>query len=175
MEVPLQKQNNLFGQIGGCLQTALFSLIFILVGAGLSWWGWTILQNARSSASWPSVQGQITGALLDYSTDADGGDSYSPQVTYAYAVNGRSYEGQTIKFGENSYGSKRKAQEILERYPNGQRIAVFYNPAQPDRAVLEPGVSGGSYIVLGIGLLFVFLSLFGIVFVGVRSFLRLRQ
>jgi len=169
MEVPLQKQNTLFGQIGGCLQTALFSLIFILVGVGLSWWGWTILQNARSSASWPSVQGQITDALLDYSTDADGGDSYSPQVTYTYAVNGRSYESQTIKFGENSYGSKRQAQAILDRYPNGQRIAVFYDPTQPDRAVLEPGVSGGSYIVLAIGVLFVGLSLLWIVFVGVRA------
>lgn len=169
MEVPLQKQNNLFGQIGGCLQTALFSLIFILVGAGLSWWGWTILQNARSSASWPSVQGQITSSLVDYSTDAEGGDSYSPQVAYAYAVNGRSYEGQTIKFGENSYSSKRKAQAILDRYPNGQRIAVFYDPTQPDKAVLEPGVSGGSYIVLGIGLLFVFISLLVVVFAAVRA------
>ncbi|MBP7593115.1 MAG: DUF3592 domain-containing protein, partial [Chloroflexi bacterium] len=78
-------------------------------------------------------------------------------------------EGQTIKFGENSYSSERKAQAILDRYPNGQRIAVFYDPTQPDKAVLEPGVSGGSYIVLGIGLLFVFISLLVVVFAAVRA------
>ncbi|NJN44561.1 MAG: DUF3592 domain-containing protein [Anaerolineae bacterium] len=155
----MQKGNDVLNNLGGCLQSLAITFIFLVIGAGLSWWGWTILQNARSSSSWPATQGQITESTLDHSTDAEGGDSYSPEVTYTYQVNGIFYENGTIKFGENSYSSQRKAQEILNRYPVGQMVSVYYDPDKPGRAVLEPGVSGGSYIVFGIGVLFVLISL----------------
>ncbi|MBE2222281.1 MAG: DUF3592 domain-containing protein [Anaerolineae bacterium] len=168
----MQTENSFRNNIGGCFQTMFFFLIFLLVGAGLSWWGWTILQNARASADWPSVEGRVTSSLVDYSTDSDGGDSYSPKVTYVYVANDLSYESRTIKFGENSYGSERKAQEITSRYPEGQAVTVFYDPANPDKAVLEPGVSSGSYIVLGIGALFVLIALFVPIFIFIRFVLN---
>ena len=168
----MQTENNFRNNLGGCFQTMFLFLVFLAVGAGLSWWGWTILQNARASADWPSVEGQITRSLVAYSTDAEGGDSYSPEVTFVYvAVDDRSHEGRTIKFGENSYGSERKAQEIINRYPLGQTVTVFYDPENPDKAVLEPGVSNGSYIVLGIGVLFVLLALMVRLFVMIKFFL----
>ena len=42
----------------GCLSSILSMGIFLLVGAGLSFWGWNILQDARASASWPSRRRQ---------------------------------------------------------------------------------------------------------------------
>lgn len=170
----MQKQNSFFDNVTSCLSSLALVFIFLVVGAGLCWWGWTILQNARASAAWPSVEGRITSADLDHSTDAEGGDSYSPEVVYAYVVDDLSYENEEIKFGENSYGSEREAQAILNRYPVGQVVVVFYDPAQPEKAVLEPGVSGGSYIVLGIGAVFVFVALLLPLFMGVRFFLGRR-
>src|SRR5262245_61215094 len=96
---------------GGCAGNLLFFLIFFVVGGGLRYWCWTILQNARASASWPSVQGEITNSYVDHSTDSEGGDSYSPEVTFQYSVNDQRYQATRIKFGENSYGSNRKAEE----------------------------------------------------------------
>ena len=172
----MQTENNFRNNVGSCFQTMFLFLVFLAVGAGLSWWGWTILQNARGSADWPSVEGQITRSQIEHSTDAEGGDSYSPEVTFVYvAADDRSHEGRTIKFGENSYGSERKAQEILSRYPLGQTVTVFYDPENPDKAVLEPGVSGGSYIVLGIGVLFVLIALMVPIFVMIKFFLGKRS
>ena len=167
----MQKENGVLNTVGGCFQTMFLFLVFFLVGAGLVWWGWTILQNARASADWPIVEGRITRSLVDHSTDAEGGDSYSPEVTFVYVADGRSYEGRTIKFGENSYSSERKAQEILSHYPMGQTVTVFYDPAHPDKAVLEPGVSGGSYIVLSIGVLFVLIAFVTPIFIFIRYLL----
>jgi hypothetical protein len=135
-----------------------FFLIFFAVGAGLSYWGWTILQDARASASWPSVQGQVTSSEVERST-SEGDTSYLPQVDYAYTVNDVSYRGDRITFGQNSYGSRRGAEEVVARYPVGQTVAVYYDPVEPDSAVLEPGVSSGSYIVISIGAVFVLISL----------------
>ena len=167
----MQKGNGFRNNVGGCFQTMFFFLIFLLVGAGLVWWGSTILQNARASADWPSVEGRITSSLVDHSTDAEGADSYSPEVTFVYVEDGRSYESHTIKFGENSYSSERKAQEILSRYPMGQTVTVFYDPENPEKAVLEPGVSSGSYIVLGVGALFVVIALLVPIFTFIKYFL----
>lgn len=144
---------------GGCLGTLATAFIFLLLGAGLAYWGWTILQNARASAAWPTADGLIVRSEVTHSTDAEGGDSYSPEVTYTYQANDQAYANERIKFGENSYNSRRRAEEIAASYPIGQGVNVYYDPGQPGNAVLEPGVSGGSYIVLGIGAIFILVAL----------------
>lgn len=167
----MQKREGFLDNLGGCLEVLGISAVFFLVGAGLTWWGWTIVRNARASASWPTVQGMITETDLEFSTDEDG-DTWTPRVAYTYLVNGISYENFTIKFGETSYGSESTAREVLVRYPVGQAVTVYYDPADPDRAVLEPGVSGGSYIVISIGLIFLVVSFLPPVVYGVRFLMR---
>lgn len=155
--------------LGSCI-TALFTGgIFLLIGAGLAYWGWNILQTAKASASWPTAEGIVTESEVSHSTDSEGGDSYSPEVTYRYQVGNLFYENNTIKFGENAYSSRRRAEQIAATYPVGRGVTVYYNPDQPDRSVLEPGVSAGSYIVLAIGLLFVVVSLVAALFSFFRS------
>lgn len=46
------------------------------------------------------------------------------------------------------------ARILLKRYPVGKRVTVYYNPARPQQAVLEPGVSGMAWILPAIRLLF---------------------
>jgi hypothetical protein len=145
--------------LSGCLNALFFLAVFGLIGAGLSYWGWTILQNARASASWPTAEGVISSSEVSHSTDAEGGDSYSPEVDYQYTVDGLPFSDSTIKFGENSYDRRRTAEEIAATYPVGRPVTVYYDPEEPDNAVLEPGVSGGSYIVLGIGVIFILVAL----------------
>jgi hypothetical protein len=153
----IQRRTTLEG-CQGCFGSLAVALIFLLVGGGLSYWGWTILQDARASMSWPTAEGVIGRSEVTESSDSEGGTSYSPEVTYTYQANGLLQEGERIKFGENSYSSRRRAEEIIAQYPVGTRVTVHYDPEQPDHSVLEPGVTGGSYIVLGIGLIFLFVS-----------------
>ena len=137
-----------------CFEAILFGGIFLALGLGLSFWGWNILQNAKASSSWPTAEGTVTASDVTYSSSADGGESNSPEISYQYTTNNVGYESHTIKFGENSYSSRRKAEGIASGYPIGKKVIVYYDPQEPERSVLEPGVSGGSYIVLGIGILF---------------------
>ena len=155
----------------GCLGTFFSMGIFLLIGIGLTYWGWTILQNARASASWPTADGVVTISGVSRSTDADGADSYSPEVTFRYTVNNVDQTNKTIKFGENSYSSRKKAEGIAAGYPVGKNVTVYYDPEKPDRSVLEPGVSAGSYIVIGIGVFFILITL---AIVPITFFLRNR-
>jgi hypothetical protein len=155
----------------GCLGSIFSMGIFLLIGVGLTIWGWTILQNARASASWPTADGVITRSAVTHSSDSEGGDSYQPQVTYKYSANSTTYENNTIKFGENSYSSRRKADDIAGNYPVGKNVTVYYDPEKHDRSVLEPGVSAGSFIVIGIGVFFILLT---IIITPISFFLRNR-
>jgi len=155
----MSKQTGKRSLWSSCLEALFFGGIFLALGGGLSFWGWNILQNAKASSSWPTAEGTVTISEVTRNSSADGGVSYSPEVTYEYTASNQHYESYTIKFGENSYSSRRKAEGITSGYPVGKEVTVYYDPQDPGRSVLEPGVSGGSYIVLGIGVLFALIGL----------------
>lgn len=138
----------------GCVGLVLFSGIFFLVGAAVSWLGWGIWQNARQSESWPSTNGQITYSGVRESHDDDG-TTYHAQVEFAYVVDDQRYTADTVSFGQYGSSNRRHAADIVANYPQGMAVTVYYNPAAPETAVLEPGVTWSSYLVLVIGLIFV--------------------
>ena len=150
---------NVLEGCGSCLSSLGILAVFLAIGGGLTFWGWNILQSARASSTWPTVTGLVVSSEVTHRTDSDGADSYQPMVLYRYTVQQVSYDNNTIKFGENSYDSRRQAEQIAARYPAGEPVTVYHHPEQHDQSVLEPGVSAGSYIVLGIGLIFVVVAL----------------
>lgn len=133
--------------------------LILLAGIGLTVWGWTTLQNARASTAWPTTEGVVIASEITQSTDDEGRESYLPRVSYTYTANDINRTNNTIKFSDTSYNDLRKAQEVTGNYSVGKNIVVYYDPESPENAVLEPGVSSGSYIVLSFGILLVLISL----------------
>jgi hypothetical protein len=142
----------------GCVSALIFFLIFFTVGAGLSFWGWTILQDAWASTSWPSVSGRVVESDVSYWNDEDG-NYYRPEVTFEYTVAERQYESSRIGFGsDSSYDTTDSAWEVANRYPTGETVPVYYDPDEPATAVLEPGATAGSYTLIGVGAVFVLVA-----------------
>jgi hypothetical protein len=83
--------------------------------------------------------------------------TYHAKIHFKYSVKGKSFTSNNVTFGQSTKG----AGEIVNHYPIGKKIKVFYNPQDPKVAVLEPGVSMSSYLFLGFGILF---SLMGLIF-----------
>ncbi len=163
-QTPLKRATG--NSLSGCLELIIDQLdtigflgVFLLAGVGLSCWGLVVLVNARASANWTAVSGVIVSSGLEHDVDAEMGESWEPKVTYEYPAGGRQQVGTTLKFGDNSYDDQQEAQEILDRYPVGQGVQVYYDPDAPGRSVLEPGASARSYFVLVTGLGFILLVL----------------
>lgn len=136
----------------GCASTFFFAAIFLAVGIGLSIWGWSVLQSARVSESWPTTSGEILSSNVREDTDEDG-TSYFGDVTYSYAVDDFRYTSDNVSFGQYG-GSRDHAEEIVARYPVGSGVTVYYDPEDVKTAVLEPGITWSSYLLIGMGLLF---------------------
>ncbi len=136
--------------LGGC-----FFSLFALIGAGLLagyYWG---RKKAQASLSWPHTQGKVLESYVRQDTREDFEDNtttvvYFPEVRYGYTVNGEEYVGRQISFGGVPGGTRPSlAQKVVDRYPEGAEVTVYYNPDKPSEAVLEHGAPSSALLVIG--------------------------
>lgn len=129
-----------------------FLFLFALAAGGaiLFGLGFRQYQNARVSKSWPIVPGVVVVSEL-YEYDSDDTTVYDADVRYQYTVNDFSYTGDKVMFGGVGSSNPTSAIEIVNRYPVGQAVEVYYDPADPGTAVLEKGVHESVWLPIGIG------------------------
>ncbi|MGB8980394.1 MAG: DUF3592 domain-containing protein [Anaerolineales bacterium] len=140
----------------------LLPLLFVGVGLILIYTYFRNLARVRDSAGWPTSQGTVVESRVRESTsqDQDGftSTSYFPEVRYLYHVLGSEYEGNMITFGSQSGGAQNKVVEVINRYPTGSTVTVYYDPEKPSMAVLERSVSKGllvsGVVCIAIGIFF---------------------
>ncbi len=140
----------------GTVCGAVLVLGFVGAGIFLIYRSVQSRKTAEASQGWPSTAGQINESRVAHSThtdtDGDSSDSYTPYVEYTYQVAGQDYTGKDLSFGfKQGYGNASKAQAMLAKYPVGAQVNVYYDPVDPQKAVLERQAGGyGAGLVLGI-------------------------
>jgi len=150
----------------------LFYYFFIIFGGVLVIFGiyYSIISNEASE--WPSVDGTIgsTSIRTHYSTMYNATPNtntstktYYPEITYSWLIDGQSYEGKRYGFGYShpDYSEKSEAKKAAKNYRTGQVIEVFYNPKNPEQAVIDRSEMIVSYIPLLMG---IFFSAVGVLF-----------
>jgi len=143
-------------------KSGVVCLIFgaILLPAG-SWVACAIglptIEAAKASVNWPKVEGTITESDMKTRQEMKNNeqrDMYEALIEFAYKVGEKEYKSRNVEFGGGGESSSRSSiKEVVDRYPMGKKVDVFYNPEKPDEAVLVPGVSLTSYTPVGAGVL----------------------
>jgi hypothetical protein len=60
------------------------------------------------------------------------------RLTYDYTVNGQPYTGQRLRLdGQPTPAESAAGRTLLDRYPPGAPVTVYYDPANPASAVLQ--------------------------------------
>lgn len=154
----------------------LLGVIFSVVGCGMAFFiGQPMLDTAEESLSWPNAPGTVLESELDQYEDEEDGRMYRAIVVYEYSLDGADFESDRIWLDGNFSTSDRTLIfETLKKYPVGQQVTVFYNPASPAESALEPGTSTGGYIVYGLGLGFLGLGCFLILMMFVVAYFSFR-
>ena len=146
----------------GFICAGLGIVAFFFIGVGILISGIRNRRKATASNRWPAAGGVITNAWINESrsTDEDGftSTSYSARVEYQYAVGANTFTSRRISFGSTqSYSNRRKARKELEAYPVNSRVRVYYNPQNPEEAVLIRGTKGTMFGII-MGIIFILLS-----------------
>jgi hypothetical protein len=122
--------------------TRILPPILILFGIWMLYYGGRNVLRANKSKTWPMVQGVVQNSSVESRRNL-----HTAKVLYDYTVSEKSFTGMF-----SSYSSTRSpAQGIVNRYPKGKTVSVYYNPQNPQVCVLEPGVKGQVLIRPGIG------------------------
>ena len=153
----------------GILTMAMFAAgIFLLA------WGGYEMKRAYESRSWPNTQGTVISSYIDKRSHRDSNKRtsivYTPKIQYQYQVEGKHYTCKRIAFGGESGGKRSKAKKVVDRYPSGKKVTVYYNPQDPKVAVLKAGFSWGAILAFLAGGIF-----FGVGVMGFKAYRRNKE
>lgn len=140
-------------------QAAFLACGMVTIGLILSIIGAFGARMGRASLRWSSTPGQVQDSRVAW--DPLSG-RYQARVRYIYTVNGQEHQAERVSFrqGLPLAGPRGAlAREEAARYSPEQPVAVYYDPADPSRAVLEPGADHAAMILLGVGGLFFVIGL----------------
>ena len=145
----------------GMILVSVPGLALALPGAYLMWSTALDLRHALASRHWPTTRGTVR-AKGSHQGSAAHGDSLG-FVKYVYSVGGAEYVSARYDFAGRNVGDGAVA--ALLRHAVGDQVVVRYDPANPARAVLEPGPTPANYWRLALA---VATLLAGLVLVAVR-------
>lgn len=159
---------------GRCYPALMIKLFFwsmLGLGFAMATFGIYFIAYSNAARSWPSVEGQIVSvSIRTHSSIHDGRHSgahrqrsYFPQIRYRWSVAGRSFEGRRYALGEEheDYAERSEAQRAAAQFAAGTAVEVFYDPADPASAVLDPSQRSGAYVPLPLGLLMLAVGIAG--------------
>ncbi|MFX1464129.1 MAG: DUF3592 domain-containing protein [Promethearchaeota archaeon] len=135
------------------ISLALYVASLLIIGQNFRY-----LVKALKSKKWPYVEGEIKKVMV-YRKAEEQSVSYNVDVTYTYEVEEQKYTNHQIKLdfvhGTRTFVPKIFAMMKVEKYQEGNKINVFYDPRNPNESILERGVSHFSFflmLIVGIGL-----------------------
>lgn len=136
--------------------SAVSTAAVVIAGAGLVVLAlglWRLWRAARTRG-WAPVPGTIEAAEVEELPGPEGaaGPLYRARVRYRYTPpGGPPRTGTRVSLEEVALSAPGPARAVVARYPPGAAATVHVDPADPARAVLEPGVSGASALLPAVG------------------------
>jgi hypothetical protein len=127
---------------------AFFGAVFCCLGILALTAGLQRALNGAASQHWPTVPGEVIRTGSDEPVDTTHTASRT-RLIYKYDVAGVTHFNNVRQFAQV---------EDVARYQTGQHVKVSYLPADPDISVLEPGNTGVSLILPGIGAVLILFS-----------------
>ena len=136
----------------------IFPFMFVVAGAIIAFIGINGLVKAKASVDWPSSPGQVVSSSVEsHRSTGDSGRSsttYHAEILYEFSVEGITFNGTRVAYGDYGSSSSSHARRIANRYPKGKSVTVYYMPETPEECLLEPGLQAQAWMLPGLGLIF---------------------
>ena len=144
------------------LVSRIIPLVFAVIGALFILFGVRGLIRSRASLSWPTAQGKVVASSVERSGDTR--ETYHAKILYEFAVDGTTFNGDRVAYGDFAHGNPSSPLPAVKRYPKGRIVVVHYMPGKPEECLLEPGLKSQHWFYPGVGLVFFTSGSLGVVF-----------
>jgi hypothetical protein len=127
--------------------TWIISVLFLGLAAFILYPSPWLLWEGNRSKEWPHAVGVIHSTkIIERARSSKFGDGswHIPIIVYYYQVGAIDYTNSRVVFASYrpnfGYGNQAEAEAIVNRYPAGKQVTVYYEPSNPGDSVLEPGI-----------------------------------
>jgi hypothetical protein len=154
-------------------KVSFVAVLLLLAGVVFLAIGINAFQQEAESRDWSSVEGRISSSQIfgrttkrasAFSGHERTSDRYWAKVTYDFTVDGQAFRGERTSHSDLGYPLNEQAAEIVERYPEGKLVKVYYQSVNPENAVLEYGMGRAVSTPICFGVtLFLFSAVMGVV------------
>ena len=118
------------------------------------------LLSAIRAVSWKETEGRITRSAMPVEEKHfDNGTTlvqYRLSFQYEYRLDRRRYESSRVDFSagpvDDELLDRARAERVVWRYPAGQRVTVYFDPAEPASSTLDRGMGIIVGFFIGIGM-----------------------
>jgi len=142
---------------------AWLCLIVLALGIGALWHGLTLYKKNSETQRWLPAPGKIISAsFIEGSNNTSSGYDYEKKIKYEYTVEGKTYVSSRVAIWEMSSNRSEALRDVEEIFPAGKEVTVYYNPLDPQEAVLRPGEFRGARFVTFLGIMMVIIPLAGL-------------
>jgi tetratricopeptide (TPR) repeat protein len=138
-----------------------------VAGVSILCWVCSLLIESRGALNWPQTKGQAVSSLLTIThlpkfidTSDDPMRWYGTDVQYEYSVGYMAYSSNRVSFRDEGVRGPKTALKVMNKYRHHHDVTVYYNPANPKEAVLEPSNIGDILTPLMVGGLLALVGLF---------------
>lgn len=133
-----------------------------LMLAGAAWFQIVPYQEDRRNAE--TVGAQVVSSGVAEGMNSEGQPVYAPNVTYRYSYEGGEFVSSSVFPGSGDVVSSRsRAEEIVDRFREGDRVTAYVNTEDPESAFLiDEGAPLWYWGGPGLGALIVLYGLYSI-------------
>ncbi len=146
----LSGNNMLFGWGTNLISYALYTASVLIFVQNIRY-----LVKVLKSKKWPYVEGEIEGVQIYRKASRKGSTrkaSYNVDITYTYYIEEQKYMNHQIKLdivhGARTFVPKLFAMMKMERYEEGKKVNVYYNPLKPYESILKHGLRIFTFIIM---------------------------
>ncbi|MFX0040918.1 MAG: DUF3592 domain-containing protein [Candidatus Heimdallarchaeota archaeon] len=128
----------------------IFSIVFFVIGIIIFILILRYIVITTRCSKWPVVIGEVISSEMKpkYKKLAEFAEAvhtvasiYRPDITYTYEIDGEKYTNNTVRpVGRNLYKDKPLVQRVLNLFPEGYKVYIFYNPKNPQNSMLDPWI-----------------------------------
>jgi hypothetical protein len=152
------------------MENTIIGVVMAVFGIGLMLLAWRSYSTKKGAAdtaasTWRSADARLTACEVSESLERDSENDLvtvlRPAPRYAFAVNGREYEGARAYLVREQFDSPKQANAWAAAYPAGGAAKVWYDPADPAQCALEidkPSLTGAVF-TMAIGAVFLAIGL----------------
>lgn len=134
------------------------AMLLLLAGLALTGYGaYDYVQQSDAIRDAVEVDATITEADVvtrsSVSGQAGGKVHYEPDVEFAYQYQDTTYTGTHVYPADIApeYGSRSKAEALVDEYENGTSVTAYVDPADPEHAFLKNRTSNEPLLFAGVG------------------------